>query len=135
MADGWRTLQSIHDFLQTAPQNFLNNVLPTAAEPLTAGSTGEHQTLPPQSTQDLIQIICEPLTFGMDPVGTSGTLHHAAVKLMFLVALQTHSAEVPFAMEFATVRAEFQLMVPGRVRGLPRCHTTALTPNTQHTNP
>lgn len=39
---------------------------------------------------------CEPLTFGMDPVGTSSTLHHAAVKLMFLVALQTHSAEVPW---------------------------------------
>lgn len=66
---------------------------------------------------------------------TSGTLHHAAVKLMFLKALQTHSAEVPFAMEFVTVRAEVQLTVPGQIRGLPRGHTAALTPDTQHTNP
>lgn len=37
-------------------------------------------------------LTCEPLTPGMDPVGTPGTLHHAAVKLF--IALQTHSAEV-----------------------------------------
>lgn len=43
-----------------------------------------------------MDLTCEPLTFGMDPVCTSGTLHHAAVKLMFLKALQTDSAEVPW---------------------------------------
>lgn len=115
MADVQRVLQSTHDLLQAVPQNLLNHILPAAAETFTAGGAGEHQTLPPQTTQDLVKIICEPLTFGMDPVGTSGTLHHAAVELMFLIALQAHGAEVPFAMEFVTVRTEFQLMVPGRV--------------------
>lgn len=47
---------------------------------------------------------CEPLTFGMDPVGTSGTLHHAAVKLMFLEALQTHSAEVTWEKTHNTLQ-------------------------------
>lgn len=37
-------------------------------------------------------------------------------------------------MEFVTVRAELQLTVPGQVRGLPRSHTAALTPDAQHTN-